>query len=174
MSKVLALVHPDATLQVPAKLLITKCDLFVDNPRLALFPYRLKSQVSVNDFRKFVSALKGTTVKVTKNNFKGLSQLCEEFHFRGLAAQLSQFQASEDFKKDAEAQIAIPMTAINHSRTLFTDGFMFTSDNAIFECSVGQAIALSPAVSEQLSIDACARTFALNDASAVDSVRCLS
>jgi hypothetical protein len=50
---------------------------------------------------------------------------------------------------------------------------MFTSYNAIFECSVGHAIALSPAVREQLSVDACAHTFALNDVRAVDSVRCL-
>jgi hypothetical protein len=62
---------------------------------------------------------------------------------------------------------------INHSGTLFADWRMFTSENAIFECSVGQPTALSPAVREQLSVDACARTFASNDASAVDSVRCV-
>jgi hypothetical protein len=90
-----------------------------------------------------------------------------------LATQLSEFRASEAFKKDTEAQIAIPMTEINHSGTLFADRFIFTSENAITECSVGQAIALSPAVREQLSVDACARTFTLNDVSAVDSVRCL-
>jgi hypothetical protein len=48
---------------------------------------------------------------------------------------------------------------------------MFTSENAIFECSVGHAIALSGAVHEQLSVDACACTFAVNDVRAVDSVR---
>jgi hypothetical protein len=37
-------------------------------------------------------------VKVTEKNFKGLLQLCEKFRFRDLAAQLSQFRASEDFK----------------------------------------------------------------------------
>jgi hypothetical protein len=117
--------------------------------------------------------LEVTTVKVTNNNFKGLLQHCEEFRFRDLTARLSQFQASEDFKKDAEAQIAIPMTEINPSGTLFADRFMFASQNAIFEFSVGRAVALSPAVREQLSVDACARTFALNDVGAVDSVRCL-
>jgi hypothetical protein len=92
---------------------------------------------------------------------------------RDLAAQLSQFHASEDFNKDTEAQITIPMTKINHSGTLFADRFIFPSENAIFECSIGQAIALSPAVREQLSVDACARTFALDDVNTIDSVRCL-
>jgi hypothetical protein len=102
-----------------------------------------------------------------------LLQLCEEFRFRDLAAQLSQFPASEGFKKDTEAQTAIPITEFNHSGTLFFDQFMFTFENAIIECTVGQAVALSPAVCQQLSVDACARTFALTDVSAVDSVRCL-
>jgi hypothetical protein len=87
--------------------------------------------------------------------------------------QLSQFRASEDVKKDAEAQITIPMTEINDSGTFFADRFMFTSENIIFECGVGHAIALSPAVREKLSADACALTFALNDVRAFDSVRCL-
>jgi hypothetical protein len=113
----------------------------------------------VSDFQELVSALEGTTVKVINNNFKGLSQLCEEFGFRDLASQLSQFCAFKDFKKETEVQIAIPMAEINHSGTLFVDQFLFTSENAIFECSFGQAIALSPAVREQLSVDVYTRTF---------------
>jgi hypothetical protein len=144
-----------------------------DDSGFASLPYHLKPCVSLSDFRELVSALDGTTVKVTNSNVNGLSQLCEELVFRDLAAQLSQFRSSSDFKKDAEAQIAIPITEINHSGTFFADGFMFTSENAIFECSVGQAIALSAAVREQLSVDACARTFALNDVRAFASVRCL-
>jgi hypothetical protein len=64
-------------------------------------PYDLKSRVSLSDFQEFVSALQGTPVKVTSNNFEGLSQLCEEFHFRDLSAQLSQFRQFVDFKEDA-------------------------------------------------------------------------
>jgi hypothetical protein len=112
-------------------------------------------------------------VKVTNNNIQGLSQLCEEFCFGDLAAQLSQFPASQNFKKDGEAQITDPMTEVNASGPLFADRFMFTSEKAIFECTIGQAIALSSAVREQLSVDACARTFALSDVRAFDSVRCL-
>jgi hypothetical protein len=103
-----------------------------------------------------------------------LLQLGEKFRFGDFAAQLSQFRATEDFKKDTEAQIAIPMTEINHNGILFADQFKFRSENTIFECSVGQAIALSPAVREQLSVDACGRTFVLNDVRAFDSVRCLA
>jgi hypothetical protein len=84
MAKVVDLVDPNATLQVSARLLINKCDLFFNDPELTALPYHLKSRVSVSDFREFISALEGTTVKVTSNNFKGLSQLCEEFHFRDL------------------------------------------------------------------------------------------
>jgi hypothetical protein len=60
-------------LQVLALLLVHKGDLFSDDPGLAAFPYCLKSQVSVTGFREFVSALEGTTVKVTNNTAKGLS-----------------------------------------------------------------------------------------------------
>jgi hypothetical protein len=35
---------------------------------------------------------------------------------------------------------------ISHSGTLFDDLFMFTADNAMFECSIGQPIALSRVV----------------------------
>jgi hypothetical protein len=173
MAKAVTLVHSDVTLQIPAPLVISKCDLFAGDTWLAARLCGLKSRVCVSDFREFVLALENTTVKVTNNNTKGLSQLCEEFCFRDLAAQLSEFRTSEDFKKDTEAQIAIPMTKINHSGTLFADTFMFTSENVIVESSVGQAIALSLAVHEQHSVDACARTFALNDVRAFDSVQCL-
>jgi hypothetical protein len=75
------LVHPNAALQVPAKLLVNKYDLFSDDRVLVALPYHLKSRVSVSDFREFVSALEGRIVKVTHNNFKGLLQPSEEFRF---------------------------------------------------------------------------------------------
>jgi hypothetical protein len=40
-------------------------------------------------------------VAITNANFKGLSQLCDEFRFRDLAVQLSQFRESNDFKEQA-------------------------------------------------------------------------
>jgi hypothetical protein len=113
-----------------------------------------KSRGYVSDFQAFLLAREGAAAKVTNNNFKGLLQLCEEFRFRDLAIRLFHFRASEDFMKDTEAQIAIRMTDINHSDTLFADGFKFTLENTMLECSVRQGIARSRAVREQLSVDA--------------------
>jgi hypothetical protein len=50
---------------------------------------------------------------------------------------------------------------------------MFTANGAALDCEVAQAAALSPAVREQLCADACAHTFALSGAGALDSLRCL-
>jgi hypothetical protein len=55
--------------------------------------------VSLADFSAFVSALEGNDVKITTDNFKGLSLLCDEFHFHDLSAALRQFRDSDDFKK---------------------------------------------------------------------------
>jgi hypothetical protein len=59
MAKAVTLVHPNARLHIPAKLLVNKCDLFSDDPGLAAVPYPLKSRVSLSDFQEFVSALEG-------------------------------------------------------------------------------------------------------------------
>jgi hypothetical protein len=68
----------------------------------------LRSQVSLADFGEFVSALEGNPVKITNDNIKGLSELCDEFGFVDLASAVSQFRDSDDFKeaetvKDLEA-----------------------------------------------------------------------
>jgi hypothetical protein len=175
MAKVVTLVHPEAPLPVPTPLLVSKCDLFSDNPGLVVSPYAVQSPVSLSDFREFVLALEGTTVKVTNDNFSGLLHLCAEFAFRALFARLLQFRDSRDFQEDTiqdtKLRFPIPMTEMSHCVALHEEGFTFLAENATFECSVGHAIALSPAVREQLSVDACAHTFSLRDATAVDSVR---
>jgi hypothetical protein len=66
-------------------------------------------EVSLADFREFVSALEGNAIKITNDNFKGLSALCDEFRFGDLSVALSQFRDSDDSKeaetrKDAEAR----------------------------------------------------------------------
>jgi hypothetical protein len=100
MAKQVPLIHPQQTLQVLGKLLVQQCDLFGDDPSLTAFPYTVSSEVSLADFRAFVSALEGKTVTIRNGNFRGLTRLCDEFHFRDLAAQLSQFRKSNDFKED--------------------------------------------------------------------------
>jgi archaellum component FlaC len=98
---IVTLIHPQERVEVSSRLLVRKSDLFADDPTLANSPYSLKSQASPSDFREFIAVLEGTAVKVTNNNVKGLSQLCEEFRFRDFAAQLSQFRESGSFTENA-------------------------------------------------------------------------
>jgi hypothetical protein len=59
---------------------------------------------------------------------------------------------------------------INHCSELFDEGFNIIEENATFHCRTGQAVASSPAVREQLSVDACARSFSFRDTSAIDFI----
>jgi hypothetical protein len=66
----------------------------------------------VADFRQFVSALEGEAVAITRKNIGGLSLLCDEFGFEGLATPLSEFRRSPAFKKaptmeDTEARLRL-------------------------------------------------------------------
>jgi hypothetical protein len=100
MAKI-ALVHPRETINISVRTLIRTCDLFGDDPALTASPYHVTSQVSLSVFREFVSVLEGADVTIKNNNFRSLSQLCDEFRFRELAAQLSRFRESGDFNEDA-------------------------------------------------------------------------
>jgi hypothetical protein len=100
MAKV-TLIHPQQRVDVSGRTLVQQSDLFADDLTLTNSPYTLKSQVSLTVFRDFVAALEGQTVTITNDNFSGLSQLCDEFRFRALAARLSQFRESSNFKGDA-------------------------------------------------------------------------
>jgi hypothetical protein len=100
MAKKVSLVHPQQRFDVLGELLVQKCDLFRDDPTLTVSPYTLTSQVSVSDFRTFVTALEGASVSITKDNLGGLTQLCKEFHFGDLEERLSQFRESDDLKED--------------------------------------------------------------------------
>jgi hypothetical protein len=176
MAKTVYLVHPQQTFQVLEKLLIQKCGLFTEDPMLVASPYTVRSKVSLRDFKTFISALEGASVAITKDNIGGLSRLCEEFHFGAFLERLSQFRDSDDFKEDGPTEgendrILIQFPEIKHLGSLFDDAFKYTADGAMFECTDAQAIAVSSAVSEQLLVDACARTFALKDVAAVDSVQ---
>jgi hypothetical protein len=136
----------------------------------------VRSKVSQKDFRTFVSALEGASVAITKDNMEGLSRLCDEFHFGALSERLSHFRESDGFTEDGTSKgendrILIHFPKIKHRGALFDDVFKFTGDDTMFECNVAQAIALSSAVSEQISVDACARTFTMKDVAAVDSVQ---
>jgi hypothetical protein len=102
------LLHPEETFQIPTLQVINKCHLFQNNPTLLVSPYRVQSLVSLSIFREFLSALEGNAINITDTNFPELQRLCDEFGFSELAAKLSEFRPSMDFKKgeteDADAR----------------------------------------------------------------------
>jgi hypothetical protein len=75
MAKTFSLVHPRQTVEVLGTLLVQKCGLFLEDPMLVASRYTVISQVSVSDFRTFVSALEGAAVTINNDNFRGLSRL---------------------------------------------------------------------------------------------------
>jgi hypothetical protein len=88
MAKV-ELVHSQETYQVSALHLITKCDLFKNNPDITLTPYQVQSEVSRDDFQDFLSALEGKAVDINDKNYRGLLQLSEEFGFQEFLMKIS-------------------------------------------------------------------------------------
>jgi hypothetical protein len=69
------------------------CSLLAADPTLLASPYHVKSRVRLEVFRLFPEAVKGASVTITNQNFSELSQLCTEFAFKGLAAELSTFRS---------------------------------------------------------------------------------
>jgi hypothetical protein len=74
MAKV-ELVHSRRTYQVSAIHLLTKCDLFKNNPDLTLNAYEVQSEVSRDDFQDCLSALQGKAIDINDKNYAGLLQL---------------------------------------------------------------------------------------------------
>jgi hypothetical protein len=95
MSQVV-LVHPSKKFKIPARQIIYKCDLFGDNPSLTASPYNVESEVSLEIFEEFVAAIQGNPITITKDNFEGLTALCQEFRFSDLDSALSEFHVSDD------------------------------------------------------------------------------
>jgi hypothetical protein len=83
------LVHPQGSHQISVVPLINKCDLFKKSPGLIISPYRVQSEVSLDDFRDFVAVLEDKPINIDDSNFPGLSQLFEEFDFQALSKKLS-------------------------------------------------------------------------------------
>jgi hypothetical protein len=127
--------------------MLAKCNLFRNNPKLAAVPHPLQSSVSLAAFRDFVSALTGNEIEITSHNLPALSQLSQEFGFDDLSRQILEFQ---------------PLVVTRLQNALFDDSFVFIANGVAVESSLAEAVALSPAVREQLSVDGCAREFVLN------------
>jgi hypothetical protein len=101
MTTTITLVHPNESVRISGRLLVQKGNLFADNLALGASPYTLQSPVSLDDFRTFVSPLEGDTVVIRNEDFRGLSQLCEEFRFGDLVAQLARFGEAGNFNGEA-------------------------------------------------------------------------
>jgi hypothetical protein len=113
--------------------------------------------VARNLFRTFPTALNGTAVEGTKHNIGGLSSLCVEFGFRAFAAKISEFSLRhESCAEDPLGAFPILRGALSGS------AFTFIADVREIETGLVKAAALSRLVREQLSVDACARKFAVN------------
>jgi hypothetical protein len=63
------LMNPQGGHQVSVVPLVTKCDLFKNNPALFGAPYRVQSGVSLDDFQDFVSALEDKPINIKDRNF---------------------------------------------------------------------------------------------------------
>jgi hypothetical protein len=83
------LVHPIEEKSVPAVQLIAKCALFRNNPDLGNAPYAIRSSVSVEVFREFVTVIEDEAVPITHTNLSGLALLCDEFGFESLTMRVS-------------------------------------------------------------------------------------
>jgi hypothetical protein len=144
------LLHPEETFKIPLLQVINKCTLFQNNPTLLGSPYRVQSPVSLSIFREFLSALEGNAINITDANYTELERLCNEFGFTEVAAQLSEFRPSMDFKEAegayARGRIATLEEKANpHSHviaTLQTEVRQFSTD---FGRLVGEVSALRSA-----------------------------
>jgi hypothetical protein len=88
------LVHPQGTHQVSIVHLNTKCDLFKNDPTLAMTPYQVQSEVSLDDFQDFISILKDKPININDKNSTGLLQLFQEFGFHARSGKGSDRQQS--------------------------------------------------------------------------------
>jgi hypothetical protein len=96
--------------------------------RFNTFGFSLSGSIfcfSLSIFQEFLSAFDGKPSKITDTNFTELDRLCKEFGFSELAAKLSDFHPSIDFKKeetedaDARGRIApLEETANQHSHVI--------------------------------------------------------
>jgi hypothetical protein len=144
------LLHPEETFTISALQAMTKCSLFQNNPALLVSPYRVQSSVSLSIFREFFSALEGNAINITDTNFRELLRLCDEFGFSELAAKLSEFRSSMDFKEtedvDARGRIAgLEETANQHSHVIAMLQDKVTQLSTDFGRLVGEVSALRSA-----------------------------
>jgi uncharacterized protein (DUF3084 family) len=109
---VITLLHQSQSYSVSQVDLIVKCKLFQKlartNPSVFTVPYHVTSSVHPNIFKQFITAIENQGIEITRENFLGLSILCEEFGFDDLSTELSKFRVSigneSEFVRDIDAR----------------------------------------------------------------------
>jgi hypothetical protein len=150
--------HPKLRVRVSALQLINKSHLFQHNQSLLHSPYRLQSVVPLPVFRDFLAALEDREIKITTANLPGLSDLCKEFGFDSLAIRLAILSGVPALGIAARA--VRPVLGLSSA----LDGqFTFVFNGTEIVTGLAEAASLSPAVSTQLSVDACAHRFVIAD-----------
>jgi hypothetical protein len=97
---------------VSASLLTKKCDTFKLKPNLLQRPYVVKSQVSLDVFKDFLSALEDKGLIITSENFDGLSDLSLEFGFGHLSSDLAQWQESQESEVSTDDAVSTRLLAL--------------------------------------------------------------
>jgi hypothetical protein len=144
------LFHPFRQATVPFAQLSKNCTLFRNNQSQPTL-YQIRSPVSLNGFFDFLTALTSDTLQITTSNVFELLLLSEEFGFQSLSARLSEFQVSTRLSFDFPTKPHFPN--LPHSEfSLVVNG-----------TTIAVSPAVSPAITFQLSVDACARTFIIPD-----------
>jgi hypothetical protein len=144
------LVHSEENREVSTLQIIKKCTLFRNNFSLLTTPYSIKSPIPLTTFQDFISIINGQSVPIADSHLFSLSTLCKEFGFTAFVSRLS---------KSPHISDSLPRL----QDALFPDSFTFVVNGTIIESSLADAVSLSPAVQEQLSVDSCARQFILNE-----------
>jgi hypothetical protein len=123
----------------------------------------------VEDFEDFVRALEDKSIKINDKNLPGLSRLSAEFGFHALSAKISDFSNSPDLTTTT----AVPLVSVSLLQEGLPCGeFTFIVNDKPFRTSIAEAVLLSPAVCDQLQVDACARRFVIWDPEIVSTDFC--
>jgi hypothetical protein len=78
--------------------LMMACEQFEEHPSLLKSSYLVQFSVPISLFQQFVDELQGKEIEITASNYSGFCQLCEEFGYSSLSAQLSVFRNSLGFR----------------------------------------------------------------------------
>jgi hypothetical protein len=124
MERMATLTLGTATFSVAFRPLLSKCRRFAATSPSS--PYHVKSSVNPATLRFFLSAVEGNTVSITNENFAGLSQLSDEFGFRGLADDLAVFEQSLSVDADVRRRISVleELVIQQERRIAFLEGRM--------------------------------------------------